>query len=59
MRASEQYVDDLRSMKPNVYMGGEIVRRDDLPILPDVSVRKKILKRLAGTEDRESWGQAR
>jgi len=29
MRTFEQYVEKLRSMRPNVYMGGELVKRDD------------------------------
>ncbi len=29
MRTFEQYVEKLRSMKPNVYMGGKLVARDD------------------------------
>ena len=40
MRTSEQYLEDLRRMKPNVHMGGEIVRRDDPRILPGVNVMR-------------------
>ncbi|UCG83284.1 MAG: aromatic ring hydroxylase [Dehalococcoidia bacterium] len=40
MRTSEQYLEDLRSMRPNVYMGGEIVRRDDHLIIPGINVMR-------------------
>jgi len=70
MRTSEQYLEDLRGMKPNVHMGGEIVRRDHPLIIPVINVmrltfnpnnydldeRKKIIKRLAGIEDQVSAG---
>ncbi len=29
MRTAEQYLEKLRSMRPNVYMGGKLVPRDD------------------------------
>ena len=29
MRTFEQYVEDLKKMKPNIYIGEEIVGRDD------------------------------
>ena len=38
MRTSEEYLERLRSMKPNVYMGGEVVQRDDPRILPGINV---------------------
>jgi 4-hydroxyphenylacetate 3-monooxygenase/4-hydroxybutyryl-CoA dehydratase/vinylacetyl-CoA-Delta-isomerase len=53
MRASEQYLDDLRSMKPNVYMGGEIVRRDDARILPGVNVMRITYDMAADPENQE------
>ena len=38
MRTFEEYVRDLRRMKPNLYIGGEKVGRDDPRILPGVKV---------------------
>ena len=40
MRTSEEYLEGLRVMKPNVYMGGEIVKRDDPRILPGINVMR-------------------
>lgn len=40
MRTSEEYVECLRAMKPNVRMAGEIVRRDDPRIMPGVNVMR-------------------
>ena len=40
MRTAEEYLEDLRAMKPNVYMGGEIVRRDDPRIMPGINVMR-------------------
>ena len=40
MRTSEEYLEGLRAMKPNVYMGGEIIRRDDPRIIPGVNVMR-------------------
>jgi len=31
MRTSEEYLESLKSMKPNVYMGGEVLSRDKVP----------------------------
>ena len=47
MRTSEEYLEDLRAMKPNVYMGGEIVRRDDPRIVPGINVMRLKVKREA------------
>lgn len=41
MRNSQQYVDRLREMRPNVYTGGKTVRRDDPRIMPGVKVISK------------------
>jgi len=38
MRTSEEYINDLKKMKKNVYVGGEKVGRDDPKILPGVRV---------------------
>ena len=38
MRTSEQYFSDLRRMKPNLYIGGERVARDDARIRPGINV---------------------
>jgi len=38
MKTFEEYLESLRAMKPNVYMGGEIVQRDDPRIIPGVNV---------------------
>lgn len=40
MRTSEEYLESLRSMKLNVYMGGEIVKRDDPRIVPGINVMR-------------------
>ena len=40
MRSSEEYLECLRSMKQNVRMGGEIVKRDDSRIIPGVNVMR-------------------
>ncbi len=40
MRNSEEYLENLRAMKPNVFMGGEIVKRDDTRIIPGINVMK-------------------
>ena len=38
MRSSAQYVSDLMKMKPNLYIGGERVGRDDPRIRPGINV---------------------
>lgn len=38
MRTSEQYYEDLKKMKPNIYIGGEKVGRDDFRIKPGINV---------------------
>lgn len=38
MRTREQYLDKLRSMRRNVYLGGELVARDDPRLLPGINV---------------------
>lgn len=38
MKTSEEYLDSLRALKPNVYMGGEVVQRDDPRIIPGINV---------------------
>ncbi|MFC1925507.1 4-hydroxyphenylacetate 3-hydroxylase N-terminal domain-containing protein [Chloroflexota bacterium] len=38
MRTSEEYLESLRAMRPNVYMGGVIVQRDDPMIVPGINV---------------------
>ena len=38
MRTSEQYYEDLKKMKPNIYIGGEKVVRDDFRIKPGINV---------------------
>ena len=38
MKTSEEYLESLRAMKPNVYMGGAIVQRDDPLIMPGINV---------------------
>ncbi|MBM3157271.1 MAG: aromatic ring hydroxylase [Chloroflexi bacterium] len=40
MRTSEHYHEDLRAMRPNVYMGGKLVKRDDPRIMPGINVMK-------------------
>src|SRR4030042_1265371 len=40
MRTSEQYLEDLRAMRPNVYMGGRLVKRDDPLIVPGINVMR-------------------
>ena len=40
MKSSEEYLEGLRRMKPNVYMGGEIVKRDDPRIVPGINVMR-------------------
>jgi aromatic ring hydroxylase len=40
MRTSEQYLEDLRRMKQNVYMGGELVERNDPRIIPGINVMR-------------------
>ena len=40
MRSSEEYLENLRAMKANVYMGGEIVKRDDPRIVPGINVMR-------------------
>ncbi|MEE8374015.1 MAG: 4-hydroxyphenylacetate 3-hydroxylase N-terminal domain-containing protein, partial [Dehalococcoidia bacterium] len=53
MRSSEEYLECLRSMKPNVYMGGEIVKRDDPRILPGVNVMRITFDRAGDPEHEE------
>ncbi|KKM10092.1 aromatic ring hydroxylase [Clostridiales bacterium PH28_bin88] len=36
MRTYEQYLEKLRSMRPNVYMGGKLVPRDDPQFMPGI-----------------------
>jgi len=38
MRTSEQYYEDLKKMKPNIYIGGEKVSRDDSRLKPGINV---------------------
>ncbi|MFC2032208.1 4-hydroxyphenylacetate 3-hydroxylase family protein [Chloroflexota bacterium] len=38
MRTSEEYINDLKRMKPNLYIGGERVGRDDPRIRPGIKV---------------------
>jgi len=38
VRTAEQYLDKLRSMRPNVYMGGELVQRDDPRLIPGINI---------------------
>ena len=40
MRTSKEYLECLQAMKPNVCMGGEIVRRDDPHIIPGINVMR-------------------
>jgi aromatic ring hydroxylase len=40
MRTSEQYLEDLRRMKQNVYMGGELIKRNDPRIIPGINVMR-------------------
>jgi 4-hydroxybutyryl-CoA dehydratase / vinylacetyl-CoA-Delta-isomerase len=40
MRTSEEYLERLQAMKPNVYMGGQLVKRDDPQILPGINVMR-------------------
>src|SRR5450759_2603098 len=40
MRTSEEYVECLQAMRPNVRMGGEIVQRNDPRIVPGVNVMR-------------------
>lgn len=38
MRTFEQYFEGLRKMRPNVYLGGKLVPRDDPAFLPGIKV---------------------
>jgi len=38
VRTAQQYVDKLKSMRPNVYRDGKIVPRDDSQIMPGINV---------------------
>ncbi|MCH9016598.1 MAG: aromatic ring hydroxylase, partial [Chloroflexi bacterium] len=38
MRTSAEYRTDMKKMKPNLYIGGERVGRDDLRIKPGMNV---------------------
>lgn len=38
MRSKEEYLDSLKAKKPNVFMGGEVVKRDDEKLMPGVNV---------------------
>ena len=40
MRTSEEYFESLRAMKPNIYMGGEAVKRDDSRLIPSINVMR-------------------
>ncbi|MBE0480996.1 MAG: aromatic ring hydroxylase [Dehalococcoidia bacterium] len=40
MRTSDEYLEDLRRMRQNIYMGGRPVQRDDSRIMPGVNVMK-------------------
>ena len=40
MRTSEEYSESLRAMKPNVYMRGEAVKRDDLRLISGTNVMR-------------------
>lgn len=53
MRTSEQYLEDLCAMKPNVYMGGEIVKRDDTRIMPGINVMRITFDMAGDPENRD------
>ena len=53
MRTSEQYLEDLRAMKQNVYMGGEIVSRDNPLIIPGTNVMRITFDMAADSEKQE------
>ncbi|MGQ9824944.1 MAG: 4-hydroxyphenylacetate 3-hydroxylase family protein [Desulfotomaculales bacterium] len=38
MRTAQQYLEKLRTMRPNVYISGELVARDDPQLLPGINV---------------------
>ncbi|MEA3223465.1 MAG: hypothetical protein U9P49_09935 [Thermodesulfobacteriota bacterium] len=38
LRTKEQYHEDLFKMRPNIYIGGEKVGRDDHRIMPGINV---------------------
>lgn len=38
MRTTEQYLTDLKSMRRNVFIGGELVHRDDARLIGSVRV---------------------
>lgn len=38
MKTAEQYREELANMRPNIYIGGELVRRDDLRLLQPTNV---------------------
>jgi len=40
MRTPEEYFESLRAMKPNVYMEGEAVKRDDPRLIPAINVMR-------------------
>ena len=37
MRTCEEYMDKLRSMKPNIHFRGELLRRDDPRLQPGIN----------------------
>ena len=53
MRTADEYLEHLRSMKPNVYMGGELVNRDDARILPGINVMRITYDMAADKENAE------
>ncbi len=40
MRTSEEYLERLRVMKPNIFIGGEVIKRDDPRLLGGINVLK-------------------
>ncbi len=53
MRTSEQYLEDLRRMRPNVYMGGQLVKRDDPRIIPGINVMRITFDMAKDRENKE------
>jgi aromatic ring hydroxylase len=53
MRTSDEYLECLRAMNPNVRMGGEVVRRDDPRILPGVNVMRITYDMAADPDSRD------
>jgi len=38
MRTAQEYLEKLRQMRPNVYMNGELIARDDQRLMPGINV---------------------